>query len=96
MTPRQLKTLRKLAPRVLATCELTDEDLHMVQELVRRKLARDYADFYRRRTPLHIRLWGITPAGQAILTQQDQVTISTKRPILNFGPSYQEKKRKPS
>jgi len=89
MTPSQTEVLRKLATRTISIVSLSDAEVKIVLDLVKRGLARDYSDFKGRRIPVHLRLWGITPAGKAILEQQaltDSVTKRTTQLNLTLQP----------
>lgn len=66
-----LEMLRRLAQRHLTAIDLvTDDKIKLVQKLVSGGYAIDFADMKGRRTPVRLRIWGISPAGKAILEQQ--------------------------
>lgn len=85
MDPKQKAVLYKLSSHPLTTIDMTDEEIRAIRQLLRKNLARDYADFYRRRTPTHLRIWGITSAGKAILNETSQSHTFTRRTQLDFG-----------
>ena len=70
ITNTDFKTLAKLAVRVQAAPELSEEDIKRIQRLVTMGLARDFSAFHGTRTPVRLRIWGITSAGRAVLEQK--------------------------
>jgi hypothetical protein len=49
---------------------MDDDEIARVQRLVTMGLARDFSAFHGHRTPVRLRIWGITMAGRAVLEQQ--------------------------
>ena len=84
MHPRQMQVIRKLATGPQTTIDLTPEEVKITQDLVKRGVARDYADFYGHRIEVRLRIWGLTSIGRAILEQQTLVDSSVRRQQLTL------------
>ena len=83
ITNSDFSMLAKLAVRVQAAPELSEEDIKRVQRLVTMGLARDFSAFHGTRTPVRLRIWGITSAGKAVL-EQKSFTDAREPRRLNF------------
>lgn len=71
LTPQLFDMLKKLSIRAVSIVDLpTADDLKMVQRLTKMGYARDYGTQWGKRIPIHLRLWGITDSGKAVLEQQ--------------------------
>ena len=84
MQPRQMQVIRKLATGPQTTIDLTPEEVKIVQDLVKRGVARDYSSFTGHRTEVRLRIWGLTSIGKAILEQQTLVDASVRRQQLTL------------
>lgn len=70
ITKSDLAMLGKLKQRTQAGPVMSEQDIRLAQRLVGMGLARDHSAFFGHRTPVHLRMWGITDAGRAALEQK--------------------------
>ena len=71
MTADKWEMLRRIIQRSITHAEMkTNKELRDVQELTNLGYVRDYGQWHGKRIPVNLRIWGITPAGRAVLEQQ--------------------------
>jgi hypothetical protein len=112
LTNSKWEMLRRIVQRPITHADMaTDKELSDTQELTNLGYVKDYGQQHGRRIPVHLRIWGITPAGRAALEQQAlvenkgrQTSLTLlKRPGLTIKTStllrhtkLEEKKKSPS
>ena len=73
MTPERYRLLRLMEFNVIAAPTLSMQEIKVVKDLVAMGYAKDYSEFWGRRTPVRLRIWGITSGGKAVLEQEKLV-----------------------
>jgi hypothetical protein len=70
MNKARFHILKQLAMKPLTAIDLeSEENINTVQALTKLGYARDYGMQYGHRIPIRLRIWGITDAGKAVLSQ---------------------------
>jgi len=102
ITQLDMRMLAKLARGVMAAPVMDDDEIVRVQRLVTMNLARDFAAFHGTRTPVRLRIWGITDAGKAVLEQSrmnpkgSQLTLDQSDPRMQEPIDFPAKPVKPA
>lgn len=69
-TKADLAMLKQLSKQYILGPLASDDEIKRVQRLAGMGLVRDYGNWFERRIPIRLRIWGISPGGRAVLEQQ--------------------------
>lgn len=84
VTKEDMMALELLSKRPMAAPTMDDDQIVRVQKLATRGLAIDFSNFHGTRTPVRLRIWGITSAGKAVLEQKGLTELNGPRRQLTL------------